>query len=121
MDKREKFMNCIQKEIFDRPDLYGENYKDDWEDICDFWETFKSGKSVGGMTENGQKILQYMQENETTQNNLFKAKEIGEGLFMSSRSVSGAMRKLVADGYATKVPGNPVVYSITPLGREMSF
>lgn len=120
MDKREKFINCIQKEIFDNADCYSENYEADWEDICDFWMIFKAGKSVGGMTENGQKILRFMQENESVHNNLFKAKEIGEELFMSSRSVSGAMRKLITDGYATKTPGNPVIYSITTEGREMS-
>ena len=51
-------------------------------------------------------------------NNLFKAKEIGEGLGISSRTASGAMRKLVTDGYIEKVGATPVVYSLTTLGVE---
>jgi hypothetical protein len=53
-----------------------------------------------------------MKENKATYNNIFNAKTIGEGLFMPPRSVSGAMRKLISDGYAFKTPGNPVTYSL---------
>ena len=35
---------------------------------------------------------------------------------MTSRTASGAMRKLVTDGYLEKVGENPVVYSITEKG-----
>ena len=50
----------------------------------------------------------------------FLSKEIGEGLFTSSRSVSGAMRKLVADGYVDKSDDSPIVYSLTELGKKYS-
>lgn len=114
MDKKEMFINFVTEQIPNFMEIAPQ-------EVQEFWDAFKTGKSVGGMTENGQKILQYMQENEATENNLFKAKTIGEGLFMSSRSVSGAMRKLVTDGYVTKTPGNPVVYSLSSMGRETSF
>ena len=50
--------------------------------------------------------------------NLFKAKDIGEGLGISSRTASGAMRKLVTDGYVEKIGSDPVVYAITTKGIE---
>lgn len=79
----------------------------------------KKGKASNskGITENGTKILSYMQENCEKYNNSFKAKEIGKGLFMSSRSVSGSMRKLISDGYVEKIGSDPVVYSITDHGK----
>ena len=67
-------------------------------------------------TENGAKILRWMQENYVAYNNIMKSKEIGEGLFCSSRTVSGSIRKLVTDGYVSKTGGNPICYSLTDLG-----
>ena len=95
MTKKEKFINFIQSEIFEREDIYVEQCGEDWEDIKNFWSQFLSDKKSPNnseMTENGSKILKYMQSNEDKYNNLFTSKEIGEGLFMSSRSVSGSMR-----------------------------
>ena len=40
-------------------------------------------------TENGKNILVYMQNNYKDNNNIFNAKGIGEGLFLSSKGVSG--------------------------------
>lgn len=119
MDKREKFINFIESLNLTE---YGLN-EEDVADIQEFWEEFKSGKAVAanGLTENGTKILLYMQANESAQNNLFNCKAIGEGLFMSSRSISGAMRKLITDEYVTKSGNNPVIYSLTTKGREASI
>ena len=49
------------------------------------------------------------------------AKDIAEGLFVSSRTVSGAMRKLVTDGYVEKVGQEPVVYAITEKGKNIEI
>ena len=89
------------------------------EESYQYYLELKKGKifSSKGMTENGVKIISYMQENYEKYNNLFKAKEIGEGLFMSSRSISGSMRKLVADEYVEKTGNDPVVYSLTDKGK----
>lgn len=73
-------------------------------------------KEKAPFTENGAKVLIWMQENYQSYNNILKAKEIGEGLFCSSRTVSGAMRKLITDGYVVKTTGTPVCYSLTELG-----
>lgn len=121
MTKKEKFINFIQSEIFKREDIYVEQCGEDWEDIKNFWSQFLSDKkssSNSEMTENGSKILKYMQSNEDKYNNLFTSKEIGEGLFMSSRSVSGSMRKIIANGFVEKVGKDPVTYSLTDEGRN---
>ena len=123
MTNKEKFISFIQAEIFEKEDIYVENYGEDWEDIKNFWSQFlndKKSPSNSGMTENGSKILKYMQSNENKNkyNNLFTSKEIGEGLFMSSRSVSGSMRKIIANGFVEKVGKDPVTYSLTDEGRN---
>lgn len=71
-------------------------------------------------TENGKLVLKYMQENKDLRNNIFNAKEVGEGLGVSSRTASGAMRKLVTDGYVEKIGTNPVIYSLTVSGVEVN-
>lgn len=73
------------------------------------------------MTENGKNIIEYMQENHEEVHNLFKSKDIAEGMFVSSRSVSGAMRKLVTDGYVDKTDDSPIVYSLTEEGKTYSI
>ena len=66
------------------------------------------------ITDNGKVILDYMQKNPTPQ----KSRDIAEGLFTSSRTVSGAMRKLVNDGFVIKSGENPIVYSLTEKGKN---
>lgn len=77
-------------------------------------------KEKAPFTENGAKVLIWMQENYESYNNILKAKEIGDGLFCSSRTVSGAMRKLIIDGYVSKTEGTPTCYSLTELGMSVT-
>lgn len=77
-------------------------------------------KEKAPFTENGAKVLIWMQENYDKYNNILKAKEIGDGLFCSSRTVSGAMRKLITDGYVSKTEGTPTCYSLTELGMSVT-
>lgn len=74
-----------------------------------------------GITENGVKILKIMQNKLDQYNNIFTSKNIGEFLFMSPRSVSGSMKKLIADGYVIKLGLNPVSYGLTELGKSYEF
>lgn len=94
-----------------------------YEDAMIYFESLKASKEKEkvAFTENGKKILVYMQEQKDNVNNLFKAKEIAEGLFISSRSVSGAMRKLVTDGYVEKIGETPASYSLTDTGVNVTF
>ena len=66
-------------------------------------------------------ILKYIQESDQNGNNMLKAKDIAEAIAVSSRQVSGAMRKLVIDGYVEKIGQDPIVYAITDKGRSLSI
>jgi len=123
MTKKEAFIKIIQKEIFDNDDIYGENYEQEFPLAMAFWEDFKNGKikNSGVMTENGKKLLSWMQENVDTMSNLFTSKEAAEALFTSGRSIAGSMRKLVNDGYVEKIGKDPVQYSLTEAGKNYQF
>ena len=87
----------------------------------EFFEEFKLNKTKSKMTftENGAKVLNFLQENKNKYNNVFKAKEIAEGLFVSSHSVSGCMRKLIAENFVEKIGKDPVTYAITEEGLKI--
>ena len=118
--KKETFINEVKRAI----EKTGKSVED-WfsEDGLDFW----NGLLIAGdttkpkFTENGKLILQYLKDNKDKYNNIFKAKEVGEGLGISSRTVSGGMRKLVTDGYVDKVGQDPVAYAITTKGIEVDL
>lgn len=122
MNKKEAFITIVENEIFQRPDIYIENYPDIFDDAKIYFEALKTEqKEKEPFTENGKMILQYIQENKESFNNLFKAKDIGEGLGVSSRTVSGSIRKLVTDGYVERVGTNPAIYAITTKGEKVNF
>lgn len=123
MTKKEAFIKIIQKEIFDNDNVYGENYEQEFPLAMAFWNDFISGKvkNSGAMTENGKKLLSWMQENVDTMSNLFTSKEAAEALFTSGRSIAGSMRKLVNDGYVEKIGKDPVQYSLTEAGKNYQF
>ena len=62
------------------------------------------------VTDGGKVILDWMQKSDVP---MLKARDIAEGLFISSRAVSGSLRKLVNDGFCEKVGQDPVVYALT--------
>ena len=67
------------------------------------------------ITDSGKVILKYLQGVPV---GAYKAKDIAEELFTSSRAVSGAIRKLVTDGFVEKLGSDPVIYSITEKGKN---
>lgn len=120
MTDKELFLDYVGRiiEEFDKDitkTAHGEQVRRYWKVLLDGEETDKK------VTENGQKILIFMQENEKAMNNIFTSKEIAEALFVSGRSISGSMRKLFGDGYINKEGNNPVKYSLTDLGRNLSL
>ena len=86
-----------------------------------YWEAFTSQKEVDKpmFTDNGKLIVKFLQDNPEVP--MWKARDVAEGLFISSRAVSGAMRKLVTDGFVEKVGQDPVIYSITEKGKNIDI
>ena len=112
MTNREKFIFEVEQTIKDVPDFFSE-------EALAYFEELKNGKaSIGGLTEKGREILEWLNTKERL-NEFFSAKDIGEGLFTSSRVISGAARKLVTDGYLEKEGKNPVTYRITADGHNI--
>ena len=112
MSKKEAFINEVLAITGDAPEKVFSA------DALDYWNGLNAtgDKEKPAFTPNGIIVLKFMQDNKETYKNLFKAKDIGEGLGISSRTASGALRKLVSDGYAEKLGENPVVYSLTDKG-----
>ena len=122
MTKKERFIEFVN-EIMDVARVNEWDDKEDWKDAFDFFEDLKNDKikNSGAMTENGKKLLSWMQKNVDTMTNIFTSKEAAEALFTSGRSISGSMRKLVNDGYVEKIDKNPVRYSLTEKGKQYKF
>lgn len=124
MTKKERFIEFVN-EIMDAAmvDAWDDATKEDWKDAFDFFEDLKNNKvkNSGAMTENGKKLLSWMQENVDTMTNLFTSKEAAEAFFTSGRSIAGSMRKLVNDGYVEKTGKDPVQYSLTEAGKNYQF
>ena len=132
MNKKETFIKFIEIAIKIAEDEItyindiSEKYNittNDYDIAMEFWEEFKNGKVKNSkdMTENGKKLLSWMQENEEKMSNLFTSKEAAEALFTSGRSIAGSMRKLVNDGYVEKTGKDPVQYSLTEAGKNYQF
>lgn len=114
MTNKEMFIQEVEELIRAEQDIFSEGARAYFEQLKATTE-----KERPPFTENGAKVLIWMQENYESYNNILKAKEIGDGLFCSSRTVSGAMRKLIADGYVSKTEGTPTCYSLTDLGMTV--
>lgn len=114
MTKKEEFIKYIE-------DLVDGNIYEMSENVRLYWEAFKGKveEEKPLFTDNGKLILQFLKENQDTQ--MWKAKDIAEGLFISSRTVSGAIRKLVSDGYVEKIGQDPTIYSITDAGKKVEI
>ena len=112
MTNKNMFIQEVEELIKAEQDIFSEGARA-------YFEQLKAApeKEKAPFTSNGAKVLRWMQEHYEDYNNIMKAKEIGEGLFCSSRTVSGCVRKLITDGYVVKIEGNPVCYSLTDNGK----
>lgn len=120
MTKKECFINEVSNIIQNQT---GQKLEDIFSpDALDFWNGLNATGDTEkpAFTENGKLVLKYIQDNKEIYNNLFKAKDIGEGLGISSRTVSGALRKLVNDQFVEKVGKEPTIYSLTQKGIEVN-
>ena len=116
MSKKSKFIEAIDDAFFSKVDI---NELDP--DIVSYWNALKgtNEEEKPVFTDNGKLVMKYLQElsNDTP----IKAKEIAEGMFVSSRTVSGSMRKLVSDGFVEKVGQDPVMYALTEKGKNIKI
>lgn len=114
MSKKQEFIDFVEKAIDNYPSEMPEGAKT-------YWEIFKGKEEADKplFTDNGKLILTYLQQHPEIP--MFKARDIAEGLFMSSRAVSGAIRKLVTDGFVEKVGQDPVIYAITEKGKNIEI
>lgn len=114
MTKKEEFVKYVEMAIEAYPTPMNE-------DARIYWEAFrgKVEEDKPLFTDNGKLILKHLQDNQDVP--MWKAKDIAEGLFISSRAVSGAMRKLVSDGFVEKVGQDPVIYTLTENGKAIEI
>lgn len=91
-------------------------------EVLEYYEALKTQQGASKekpiLTETGAEILRYLQNN-NIQN--AKAKEIADGMGVSSKKVSGSMRKLALDGFVEKIGANPVVYALTDKGKSFNI
>ena len=115
MNKKDAFVEMVE-ELLDGKDVAK------YTDAIAYFEAFKTSaeaKDKPKFTDNGKLILKVMMENHEEKQNMFKAREVAELAFISSRSVSGSIRKLVTDGYVDKMGQDPIIYQLTDLGKEV--
>ncbi len=117
MNKCEQFLNFF--------DYLIENCKEPVtlpDEVKEFYEMLKTQSELQNnkplFTEIGLQILDYLQK--SNGKNL-KAKDIADGMGISSRQVSGAIRKLVTDEYVSKLGQNPVIYNLTKKGINFNI
>ena len=109
---KEEFIKCVRDALEKHPDLFTEN-------AVLYLNALEEGKKASAplMTDNGKTVLSYMQGNTRPA----KARDISDRLGISSRTVSGALRKLVNDGYVEKTSDSPVIYVITDKGKNFKI
>lgn len=117
MSKKQEFIEFVEKlmaELNIGPEDMSEN-------VCLYFEALRSKDEIDKplFTDNGKIILQFLREHSET--DMWRARDIGEGLFISSRTVSGAMRKLIIDGFVESVSKSPTIYTLTEKGKNIEI
>lgn len=117
MSKKQKFIDYVEEALFSKVDLTEID-----PDVFSYWEALKGTKDVDKpmFTDNGKLVMEYL-KSLPEGNPALKSREIAEALFVSSRTVSGAMRKLVTDGFVEKIGQDPVMYTLTEQGKNIEL
>lgn len=110
-----KYLKIFEQIIAD----YEIEQDEDIEELHSFLAALDTkGNDKPAFSEVGLQIFEYMRQGHEKNN---KAKDIAEGMNLPSKKISGAMRKLVADGYVEKFGSNPVIYSLTEQGKNFDI
>lgn len=115
MTKCEKFIKFFDELVEKNNVEIPEEVKDFRDMLAASQENFSEKPAF---TEIGLNILEYLQNCGIKS---IKAREIADGIDVPSRKVSGAMRKLVTDGYVEKFGQNPVIYALTEEGKNLNI
>lgn len=110
---KQEFINFLNALIAAAPEVAEQMMTDNVKAYMATLTDTKNDKPA--LTDNGKLVLDYMQKSDIP---MFKARDVAEGLFISSRAVSGSLRKLVSDGFCEKVGQDPVVYALTEKGKN---
>lgn len=114
MTKCEKFLEFFDEMVKTNNVVIPEEVKEFRDMLAASQENFTDKPAF---TEIGLTILEYLQNCGMKS---IKAREIADGIEVPSRKVSGAMRKLVTDGYVEKFGQNPVIYALTEKGKNLN-
>ena len=124
MNKKDLFVMMVEA-FLEKGTVEGILSTSQLDEAIAYFNAFKSTQDKKAdkpqFTDNGKLILKAMIENNEERANMFSAKQIAEYAFITSRQVSGAIRKLVADGYCEKVGQDPIIYSLTDLGKQIDI
>lgn len=114
--KKQEFISFVTSLMEKYPD---EQMNEDaalyWEGLC----AAKEEKEKPLLSDNGKIILKFLQDNTDTRT--WTSKALGEGIGISSRSVSGSMRKLADEGFVEKCGADPIAYAITDKGINFNI
>ena len=115
MTKKQSFINYVQSLIETNSTVLMSEY------ARSYWEAFKliEDNEKPLFTDNGKIVIQYMKDHPEVEH--WKAKDLAEASGTSSRTVSGAMRKLVTDGFVEKIGQDPTIYKITYQGSTIEI
>lgn len=110
-----KYLKIFEQIIAD----YEIEQDEDIEELRSFLAALDTrGSDKPAFSEVGLQIFEYMRQGHEKNN---KAKDIAEGMNLPSKKISGAMRKLVSDGYVEKFGSNPVIYSLSDKGKNFDI
>ena len=113
---KQEFIDFLNALMAAAPDVVADKMTDNVKAYIEALMDTKNDKPE--VTDSGKVILDWMQKSDMP---MVKARDVAEGLFISSRAVSGSLRKLVTDGFCEKVGTDPVVYALTEKGKNYNI
>lgn len=114
MSKKQEFIDYVKQLIDETQLVMSSGAAEYWAAFCSVTE-----KEKPTFTDNGKLVMKFLQEHQDTPN--WKSRDIAEELFIGSRTVSGAMRKLVTDNFVEKIGEEPALYTLTEKGKNINI
>lgn len=112
MSKKSEFIDYVSSII--NVDDMNDEAKAYWDSMINTPE-----KPKKMFTDNGKLILGYLQT--VKEGTSMLSKDIADRIGISSRSVAGAMKKLITDGWVEAMDSEPRTYCVTEAGRNIDI